>query len=211
MKSCSAITGHDLFRISDQPRGTTVDSVKVGCYDCVRMNTAPMQTEQDEDLNVVEIWLRRDPVRWIAGALAGLFAGLVAAGFGMIFATVMGADVFYPIKWMAIPVLGNSAMLFGFNLPALIVGLVVLEAVCLVQGVVYAHMTGTNSLSALLGVGLVFGILTWIFIINLYMPAFAAIRAVNLPSSAAFPVCLVMGLSLTSVAFFDRMVRGRAI
>jgi hypothetical protein len=173
------------------------------------MNTAHL--DDQEDINVVAIWLRRDPVRWMAGALAGLFAGLVAAAFGMVFAAVLGADLFYPIKWMALPVLGGEAMEAGLNLPALIIGLVVLEALCMIQGIVYAHMTGTNSLSALLGVGVVFGLFTWIFIINLYMPSFLGIRTVNMPPGAAFPVCLVMGLSLTSVAFFDRLVRGRKL
>lgn len=38
-------------------------------------NPSLIQTDGD-DLNLVEIWLRRDPIRWAAGILAGLFAGV---------------------------------------------------------------------------------------------------------------------------------------
>ncbi|NDD93156.1 hypothetical protein EBZ37_13890, partial [bacterium] len=70
--------------------------------------------------------------------------------------------------------------------------------------------TGTNSFAPLLGMGLTWGAFSWIFINNLFAPSFLDIRALNISNGAAFFVWMVYGISLTSVAFFDRAVRPRS-
>lgn len=165
---------------------------------------------QHEDMNLVEMWLRKDPVRWIAGALAGLFACVLMTVFAMILSGVFGNEVWFPMKVAALPVLGGSATEFGFHLRPILIGLAVQGGLCAFLGVIYAHFTGTNSLPALLGMGFVWGAFSWIFIFNLFVQSFTDVRAANLSPAAAFPIMMVFGLSLTSVAFFDRALRGNA-
>ncbi len=162
-----------------------------------------------EETNIVEIWLRRDSVRWMAGALAGAFAGLVAMAFAMILAVAAGHELWFPIKVAALPILGNDATAVGLTLGSIVVGLAAHQLLCIFLGVVFAHFTGTNSLAPLLGVGLVWGIFGWIFINNLFSRSFPAIRAAELSVGAAFFVWIVYGLSLTSVSFFDRALRAK--
>jgi len=160
------------------------------------------------DTNLVEIWLRRDPIRWLAGAMAGLFAGIVMIGFAMVLCVVLGTEVWFPIKLAALPILGSSATEYGMHVPAILVGLVTLEALAAFLGVIYAHFTGTNSLPALLAMGFVWGTFSWIFINNLFMQSFTTISALRIAPGVVFPIVVVFGLSLTSVVFFDRALRG---
>lgn len=162
--------------------------------------------DTEGDINLVEIWLRRDPTRWIAGALAGVFSGLVACAFGMLLALLFGSDVWYPAKALASPILGPEAMNFGIH-AGIAVGLGVWAGLGAVLGAVYAHFTGTNSLPALLGVGLSWGAFSWVFLNNLFLPSFRAYMVLHVSGGAAFFVCLVFGIALTSTAFFDRMLR----
>ena len=163
----------------------------------------------DDDRDLVAAWLKWDTTRIVAGALAGLFAGVVMMAFAMIFAKTMGQEILFPVKYVAIPILGGEALRYE-NTTAVIVGFILHEVICAVLGVAYAHFTATNSLPALLGYGLVWGIFSWIFISNLFTPAFREITAVGLPKSVFLPVNLVFGLGLPSVAFFDRSLRGKS-
>ena len=169
---------------------------------------SPQETEVGNDYNMVALWLRVDPKRWIAGALAGLFAGIVMLAFSTIIATLYGAEPWFAIKIAALPILGNSATAFGVN-SGLFVGFIVHEILAAILGAVYAHFTGTNYLPALLGAGVVVALFSWIFIFNLFIQSFKPINAAHLSPAASLPVFLVFGLSLTSVAFFDRMISGR--
>jgi hypothetical protein len=60
----------------------------------------------------------------------------------------------------------------------------------------------------LLSIGLVWGTFSWIFIGNLFLPAWKAYTAAQVAKGATFPVMLIFGLSLATVAFFDQMIRG---
>lgn len=163
----------------------------------------------DQDINIVGMWTSFDKVRWIAGALGGLFAGFVAIVFAMVMVAAAGSEFWYPVKLMATPVLGAGATVYGFNLGAIVVGLIVFEVLTMVLGMIYAHFTVTNLLSVLLGIGIVWALFSWIFIWNLFLQSFETIFASQLPSGAALAVCLVFGLSLTSVGAFDRALRRR--
>jgi hypothetical protein len=57
--------------------------------------------------------------------------------------------------------------------------------------------------------GLTWGAFSWIFLNNLFSPSFLDIRALRIPNGAAFFVCLVYGVALTSVAYFDQAVRSK--
>jgi len=152
--------------------------------------------------------LKWDPKRLLAGVLSGLFAGIIAAAFAVLFAKLLGADPMFPIKFAAIPILGEQALRFD-NSQALIVGFLTHELLCVVLGVVYAHFTGVNSLPALLGAGLMWGSFSWIFISCLFVQAFPNIAALSLPKQVFFPFNMVFGLSLASTGFFDRLLRSK--
>ncbi|MCM2276922.1 MAG: hypothetical protein NDJ89_02455 [Oligoflexia bacterium] len=158
-------------------------------------------------MNLIETFLRRDPTRWIAGALAGAFAGLIALVFAMLVAAVGGQEFWFPVKLMATIVLGPEATYLGAHFGAILGGLLVFEVLSVIFGVLYANFARTNSLQALLLIGLVWGTFSWIFLWNLFLQSFRPILAAEVSSAAAFPVCLVFGVALTSVAFFDRVIR----
>jgi hypothetical protein len=171
------------------------------------MNTSA-HTHQDEpgDINIVALWLKKDPTRWVAGALAGVLATAVMLAFAMVLCVAFGVDVWYPIKVGGIPVLGGAATEIG-SANGLIVGVITHFALGMFSGIVYAHFTATNTFSALLGMGFVWGTFTWIFITNLYSRAFPDMIAAAVPVGPAFFVNVVFGLALSSVAFFDRALR----
>jgi hypothetical protein len=164
-------------------------------------------TDTTEDIDIVAIWLRRDPARWIAGAMAGFFAGLVMLAFATVLSALFGPEPWFPVKIPAVVFYGGYATEYGIHISRMLAGFLLHESLCVVLGVIYAHFTGTNNMPALLGAGFTWGAFSWIFIQCLFAPAIRQIYAMNLPRGPAFFVCMVFGLSLASVAFFDRMVR----
>ena len=159
--------------------------------------------ETNEDINIVAIWLRKDPVRWLSGALAGVFAGLAALAV----AGILSGDIWFLARMAAVPCAGAQA--FNFDAPGstLVMGLVNQLGLCVFLGVLYAHFTGTNHVGALFGIGLTWGLFSWIFINNLFLPSFREIYALGINSAAALVVCLAFGLSLMSVRIFEGMIR----
>ncbi len=180
------------------------------------MNTAhhhsahtPSHSDEALDVNLVDKWLRKDPSRWMAGAAAGLFAGLVTLAFaGLVTMAAGGSDPWFPVKLMAAIPGGPHATEYGFNLPTILLGLVFFGIFAMIWGVIFAHFVFTNTLSALLAMGLVWGTFAWIFIWNLFLPSFKPVVAAAIPAGPVLPICFVYGLSLTAVAFFDRAIRG---
>lgn len=160
-----------------------------------------------EDTDIVAGWLIADKTRWIAGVMAGLFAGLVALGFAGVLAIAGGLEFWFPIKIMGSWILGASATELGFKLGAIIAGLVIVEALSAFWGAVYAHFVKTDSLGSLLAMGVVWGTFGWIFHWNLYFHSIKPILAANISPGAVFPVFMVWGMALTVVSFFDRAMR----
>lgn len=171
-----------------------------------------MHTEMEKDIDLVAPWLKMDPTRWLAGAMAGVFGGLVALGIAAIYCQMQGDEALFPVKLMALPFLGSTATEVGLgNTTALpvAVGLIAFEALCAFLGAVFAHFTYTNAFGPLVGMGFTWGAFSWIFINNLFSPSFLTIRAAELSRGAGFGFWMAFGLSLISVSFFDRMLRGQ--
>jgi hypothetical protein len=172
------------------------------------MNMHTHHDAVEKDDNLVEFWLKRDPKRWLAGAAAGMFSGIVTLAFAAVLSAALGRDPWLPIKLIASIPAGPEATELGFNVPMLFIGFITFEILMVVLGVAFAHFVFTNALSALLGMGVVWGTFAWVFLWNLYLPSFMTIRAARIPSGPVLFICLVMGISLTAVAFFDRAIRG---
>ena len=171
-------------------------------------NHAQAPANIDEDLDVVAIWLRKDPARWIAGIFAGAFAGLVAIVFAMFLCKLGGMDPWSPIKVGAIPLMGGDAMELGVHMKFIVTGLITELALAAWLGFCYAHFTGAGaSPKVLLGASFTWGCFSWIFIFCLYIQSFTEIKVLMLPKGPAFFIMMVYGLSLASVSFFDRMFR----
>ncbi len=167
----------------------------------------PSSQVEEQDLDLIALWIRFDPKRWVAGALAGLTAGVIMAVVAMALATAGGYEVWYPLKLAALPILGGSATELGSSVPGLFVGAIAHELLCMLLGIVFSHFAATNSLPALLGAGLVWGLFSWIFLSNLFFRSFADVTAAEIPRGAALLCNVVFGLALTSVAGFDRLFR----
>ena len=168
-----------------------------------------MQHDQDQDINLVEHWLTWDTKRVIAGALAGVLAACVALAFASVLAMVGGREFWYPAKLLGTITMGYHATEYGMHLAPMIAGVVFWALLGSLLGGIYAHFTYSNTLSTLLAMGLVWGIFSWIFIWCLFLQSILPIRYAQVSFAAAFPVCVVFGISLSATAFFDRMVKGR--
>ena len=162
--------------------------------------------DTQSDINIVALWLRKDPSRWLAGVLAGIFSCIIMLCFSALLSFVFGKDPLLAVKLIGIPVIGAQALAIGFHLKAIVVGFVLWFLLCGFLGFIYAHFTQTNSLTALVGVGITWGAFSWIFIYNLFSNSFRELMVSKPSAGVAFLVCMVFGLSLTSVAFFHRML-----
>jgi hypothetical protein len=158
--------------------------------------------------NFVTNWLRRDPTRWISGGLAGLFSAVLAMVLAMGLAKSAGFEAWFPVKLFGTLILGSAATEFTHPQGAL-VGALIIGALAIVLGIAFAHFVYTNAMAALLAMGLVWGVFSWIFIWNLFLQSYKTVFAAQISSVGAFPVCILFGIALASVSFFDRMLRGR--
>lgn len=160
---------------------------------------------------MVDKWLRVDPARWIAGAFTGVFAGLMMMGFAMILAKLGGLDVTLPLKLPAVPVLGSMATDYEAGIKAIVIGLIVHSGICAILGAVFSHFTYTNSLGSLFGMGLTWGLFSWIFICNLFTPSFNEVLWVDVNHHLPMLfIHIVFGISLISLRVFDPLFRGMA-
>jgi hypothetical protein len=173
----------------------------------VTTDTRDLHDLPPEDINLVALWLDADKVRFAAGIAAGLFAGLVALAFAGVLAAAGGMEFTFPTKLMGTWIVGASGTEVGANLGHVLAGVAVVEVLSAFWGFVYAHFVKTNSLGALLAMGLVWGVFGWIFHWNLYFHSIRTILASNVGPGAPLLVFVVWGVSLTCVAFFDRAFR----
>ncbi|NDF15436.1 hypothetical protein EB061_08960 [bacterium] len=155
------------------------------------------------EYNVVALWTQFRPERIKAGVFAGIFSGLVMQIFGMIYCAVVGRDWTTPMRISALPLLGNSALAYD-NPAGIAVGLIMFFLLTVVLGTTYAHFTGTNHKWNRFGVGLTWGAYSWIFITCLFSPAFRSYEEAEIPRGVMFFAWMVFGISLMSVAWFDK-------
>jgi hypothetical protein len=167
-----------------------------------------MSQQYDGDINLVESWLRVDPLRWISGVITGALAGGIALVVAMAIAVSSGYEIWFPAKLMATILLDSHATEYGMNPLPILAGVALIEAISIFWGVIYSHFTFTNKFIGLFGMGLTWGIFLWIFNWCLYLQSFHTIRAAAIPPSAAFPVCIAYGLSLTLLGVIYPVLSG---
>ena len=155
------------------------------------------------EYNLAEMWATFRSARLRAGAMAGIFAGVMMQIFGMIYNAVVGDDLLKGMKISALPLVGNSALAYGVG-PGLWVGLIMFFALAIVLGMAYAHFTGVNNKKGLFGIGLTWAAFSWVFITCLFSPSFRSYHEADIPRGVMFFAWIVFGLSLMSVAWFDK-------
>ncbi len=160
-----------------------------------------------EDIDLVANWLVFDRVRAVAGVLTGLFAGVLALAVAGALAVMNGMEFLYPVKLMATPVLGFAATEYSAGFLTLVTGFIVFQFMCTFWGFVYSHFVKTDALGPLLAMGAVWGFFSWVFEWNLFLHAEKAIVYSGVSPSAALLVCMVYGVSMSSLAFFNRVLR----
>jgi hypothetical protein len=173
------------------------------------MNTSSVhEYPQDNDINLVAMWTSVDKVRWAAGIVSGAIAGAIAMIVGGILSTAHGMEFVFPVKLLGTALLGNTATAYG-NTAGFVAGLVVVGFISMLWGFVYGHFVRSNSAAALLGMGFTWSTFSWIFIWNLFLHSVKAISASEVPSSAAFLVCLGYGFGMSVIAIVDPIFRGK--
>lgn len=162
---------------------------------------------ETEDFNLVELWLQKDPVRWVAGAISGLIAGGVSIVIGGLIATKAGNEFLFPVKLIGTIPIDSFATEYGMHPLRFAVSLGFYEALAAFAGIFYAHFTRTEKTGFLLSMGATWGIFTWIFWWNLYFQSFRTISDARIPPSAALAICLAYGLSLAVIKVVDPIFR----
>lgn len=155
---------------------------------------------------IVATWLRFDLTRWIAGVLSGLFAGALALIIGGTLASMNGLEFSFPAKLIGTLILGPEATSLN-TVEGVLYGVPLFELLCGTFGLIFAHFVSAQKITSLLAMGLVWAAMSWIFIWNLFMQSFRTIYVSQVSSGAAFLVCLVYGLGLSSILFFDPLLR----
>ncbi len=156
------------------------------------------------EFNLVEMWNTFRAERIRAGFFAGIFASVMMLIFGMIYCAATGRDILAPMKIAALPFMGGAAMTYGMG-PGLALGTVVFFILMIFLAIVYAHFTGVNDRKGLLGMGVTWGAFGWVFITNLMAPSFRGYLTADIPRGVMFFAWMVYGVSLCSVAWFDKV------
>jgi hypothetical protein len=155
------------------------------------------------EYNVAAMWATFRAARLRAGAMAGIVAGIMMQIYGMIYHTVTGEDLLKGLKIAALPIIGRDALAYGAG-PGLFIGTIAFFVLAIILGMGYAHFTGVNNKKGLFGVGLTWAAFSWVFITCLFSPSFRAYYEADISRGAMFFGWIIFGLSLMSVAVFDK-------
>jgi hypothetical protein len=155
------------------------------------------------EFNLAAMWSTFRPARIRAGAMAGIFAGIIMQIYGVIYHAVKGDELIKGMKIAALPILGNSALTYGIG-AGLIVGLIAFFVLAMILGMAYAHFTGVNNKKGLFGISLTWAAFSWVFITCLFSPSFRSYYEADISRGGMFFGWIIFGLSLMSVAWFDK-------
>jgi hypothetical protein len=164
------------------------------------------QAQTEVDYNIVTLWTTIDVTRWIAGCIAGVIAACIAAVVAGAFASSGGFEFLFPVKLLGTALLGREATAYG-STSGLIAGVLVFGFITVFWGFVFGHFVRTNKFLSLLGMGVTWGLFSWVFVWNLFLHSVKAISASNMSSGPALAICLSYGLGMMSIAVVDKVIR----
>lgn len=114
-----------------------------------------------------------------AGLFAGLVGGLVLAVFRIATAVAAGGDAWQPLELAAAPLLGERALSPGFDLTALVLGLIIHFAIAAAWGATFGFFFHGLAARGTVIAGALFGIAVW------FMMTYVALPLANLTEVAA--------------------------
>jgi hypothetical protein len=141
-----------------------------------------------------------------AGIAAGIVGGILTMGFMMTYADVTGAGLTMPLKALGAFVYGVEALVAGP--PAMLVGALIQLGFSIVLGILFALVIsrGTSTLAALFA-GIVLGVVVWVAMDLLVLPAMNPTMAarIALIPLAYFIAHLLYGFGLATTPIFIRV------
>ena len=108
------------------------------------------------------------------GALAGLVGGIVSAAWALLASPVLGTEPLAETRLAAVPLLGDAATEPGNALLAFLVGGASHVAVSIAWGIAFTLACGRLSPIPLLASAVPFGVVVWLVMHRLLLPALGA-------------------------------------
>lgn len=142
--------------------------------------------------SVSHIWERLH-FKWIvAGAFSAILAGTVTLLLSMYFTVKGGVEWSHPLKLIGATVYGPEATAYGPLGKAGIVGGIIHYSLCVLYGVVFAHLVHEDSRRrSVMILALITSFIIWIFGFLLFMPSFN----LSLSTALSTPVGLFLHLA----------------
>jgi hypothetical protein len=147
-------------------------------------------------------------------AAGGAFAGLTAGLFLTLLMTVMsaaaGKDVWYGIKGAAAPFLGERAMVPGFDMPAVALGLFCHLLVSVLWAIPFALIVHRMSRAATMLLGVAWAFVVWIGMYYVVLPLVGlASMQHDAPVGRAIMFHLFYSIAMTlSLMLYQRFIYG---
>jgi hypothetical protein len=136
------------------------------------------------------------------GAFAGVAAGAVLTLMMILMSAARGKDVWYGIKGAAEPFLGARAMRPGFDLPAVLFGLVDHLVISGIWGILFALLFYGLSRERIIAAGILWGLVVWIGMYYVVLPIVGLASMQNdAPTGRAIFFHLIFSGAMT-IAYF---------
>jgi hypothetical protein len=136
------------------------------------------------------------------GAFAGVVAGVLLTLFMTVMSAASGQDIWYGMKGAAAPFLGESAMRPGFDLLAVIVGLVSHLAISAIWGILFAILFFATPRTVQIVGGVLWGIVVWIGMYYVVLPIVGLSSMQNdAPVARAIVFHLIFSILMTAAYF----------
>ncbi len=141
------------------------------------------------------------------GLLAGLAGGLVIAVFRITMALRAGGDAWHPLEMAAAPVLGERALLPGFDLSAFVLGTILHFAIAAAWGGVFGFFFHGLATRGTVIAGALFGLVVWFTMMYVVLPlagVAALASAVPIRDAIVAHVLFGLGVGIAYAPFQER-------
>lgn len=159
----------------------------------------------DESASIAHIWSRFN-VKWIiAGAIAGVGAGLAMLAVASLIAAQYLGEWSQSIKLLAVTFHGPNILQFGPLTFQALYGLFLHLALAALYGVIFAQLVDEEcSGAALIVLGLTTSLIVWVFGCALFLPSINFVLTQAMPIRVAILLHLTFGLSFGLIAQVTR-------